>query len=159
MANKLFSKPKGIRECKYTSISRHNAEFSSEYILFDPPSVTSFECAKGEKDGEIVYIREKLVCMWGNEDIEEYVLLDNDCKDIFESYRSESAAAAHGQTFTKAKVEDVTIEYSHKKGVFSRHHYNVWFERRGIYYYLYVKTSDGRKFKSLMEEFIAKAVI
>ncbi|MDE6189169.1 MAG: hypothetical protein K2G37_02645, partial [Clostridia bacterium] len=89
MANKykLFAKPKTVDEIKYTSISKHNADCGSNYILFDPKNITSFECFKGQVDGKIVYIREKLACMWGNEDIEEYVVVDDCEKDSFESIR------------------------------------------------------------------------
>ncbi|MDE6758421.1 MAG: hypothetical protein K2J89_03980 [Clostridia bacterium] len=153
MANKLFSKPRQVKEKKYTSISKHNASFSTEYILFDPPNVTSFECAKGEIDGRTVYIREKLACMWGNEDIEEYVVVDDEVKEYFENIRIKESGA-----LVKAKVGDIIIEYTHKSGSFSRYHYNVWFERNGAYYYLYLRTSDGRKFKALMEEFIEKSI-
>ena len=153
MANKLFSKPRKVKEKKYTSISKHNAECSSEYILFDPPNVTAFECDAGEIDGKIVYIREKLACMWGNEDIEEYVVLDEDVKEYFENIRIEASSQ-----LVKAKVGDIVIEYTHKSGSFSRYHYNVWFELKGVYYYLYIRTSDGKKFKTLMEEFIEKSI-
>lgn len=152
MANKLFSKPRKIKEKKYTSISKHNAQFASEYILFDPPNVTAFECVKGEVDGKTVYIREKLACMWGNEDIEEYVVVDESVKEYFENIRIK-------ETLVKAKVGDIIIEYTHASGRFSRHHYNVWFERNGVYYYLYIRTSDGKKYKALMEEFIEKSII
>ena len=153
MANKLFSKPRRVKESKYSSISKHNAGLGSEYILFDPPNVTSFECAKGEVDEKIVYIREKLTCMWGNEDIEEYVIIDDSVKEYFEDIRKKQSDVV------KAKVGDIIIEYTHASGRFSRFHYNVWFERKGVYYYLYIRTCDGRKFKALMEEFIEKSII
>ncbi|MDE5616772.1 MAG: hypothetical protein K2I78_03190 [Clostridia bacterium] len=155
MANKLFAKPKTVREKNYTSISKHNAACGSEYILFDPPNVTSFECAVGEKDGKNVYIREKLACMWGNEDIEEYVAVDDSAREYFLTLMPKDGS----DTLIKAKAGDTVIEYTHKKGRFSRHHYNVWFERNGALYYLYIRTSDGAKFKSLMEEFLEKSII
>ena len=154
MANKLFSKPRIVKEKKYTSISKHNAEFSTKYILFDPPNVTAFECAQGLVDGRLVYIHEKLACMWGNEDIEEYVVLDDTLKKYFDDVRPKEG----DDTLVKAKVGDIIIEYTHKSGSFSRYHYNVWFEKDGVYYYLYIRTSDGRKFKTLMEEFIEKSI-
>ncbi len=154
MANKLFAKPHAVKEKKYTSISKHNALCGSEYILFDPPNVTSFECFSGEKDGKILYIREKLTCMWGNEDIEEYVVVDESAKEYF----SKLLLAERADTLIKAKAGDTVISYAHKSGRFSRHHYNVWFERNGATYYLYIRTSDGAKFKSLMEEFLEKAI-
>lgn len=151
MANKLFVKLKEAREIKYTSISKHNALCGSEYILFDPPNITSFECAKGEVDGRIVYIREKLACMWGNEDIEEYVVIDAAARQAFEDVKPKD--------IIKARVGDTVVEYTQKRGRFMRRHYNVWFERGGAYYYLYIRTSDGGKFKTLMEDFIEKAKI
>ena len=153
MANKLFSKPRYVKESKYSSLSKHNANVGSEYILFDPPNVTSFECAKGEVDGKLVYIREKLACMWGNEDIEEYVVIDDSLKEYFDDIRKKKS-----EVIVKAKVGDIIIEYTHESGRFSRFHYNVWFERNGVYYYLYIRTCDGKKFKSLMEEFIEKSI-
>ena len=150
MANKrkAFVKPKTVDEVKYTSISKHNAERASEYIFFDPKNITSFECKQGFVGEKPIYIRETLACMWGNEDIEEYVVIDGSAKDLFDSARPKDGS------IIKAKVGDIVIDYTHTEGRFSRRHYNVWFERAGVYYYLYIRTSDGRKFKSLMEDFI-----
>ena len=156
MANKLFSRPKNIKEIKYEggSLSKHNDVSGTQYLLFDPKNITSFECAKGMYGDKLVYIKERLICMWGNEEIEEYVLVDSEQKDIFASLCQEQIALDNKQDFVKAKVDDVIIEYSHKAGVFSRFHYNVWFEYAGNYYYIYIKTCDGAKFKALMEEFL-----
>lgn len=157
MANKLFDGIKGVKEYKYTSISKHNAANKSEYILFDPPNLTSFKCEIGRKDGKDVYIKEKLACMWGNEEIEEYVLLDEEYAQFFKTPDKEVFQRQKCE-YVKAKVDDTLVEYTHRKGMFSRFIYNVWFEYKGIKYYLFVKTSDGKKFKSLMEEFIGKAL-
>ena len=194
MANKIFQKPKTVKEIRYLdgSISKHNAKYGTAYLLFDPKNITSYECIKGvEKTADadlkseivdttqsaavdatdatqanvnapdateslekVIYIKERLACMWGNEEIEEYVLVDKSCKDMFEGLCNKETALAHKQDFIKARVGDIVIEYSHKKGMFSRYHYNVWFEYAGTYYYLYIKTCDGGKFKSLMEEFL-----
>ncbi|MCI8911980.1 MAG: hypothetical protein HFE31_04705 [Clostridia bacterium] len=161
MANKLFQKPKTIKEVRYEdgSLSKHNDKNGTKYLIFDPKNITAFECVKGvanpsEGENKLVYIKERLACMWGNEEIEEYVLVDKGSKDIFDSLCVEKVALAHKQDFIKAKVDDVIITYSHKKGAFSRFHYNVWFEYDDNYYYLYIKTCDGGKFKSLMEEFL-----
>lgn len=188
MANKIFQKPKNIKEIRYLdgSISKHNDRFGTAYLLFDPQNITAYECIKGiekttdakktngstsenaentvgeQADAQntaqelekVVYIKERLACMWGNEEIEEYVLVDKDYKDIFANLCNSETVFAHKQDFVKAKVDDVIIEYSHKKGLFSRYHYNVWFEYGDNYYYLYIKTCDGGKFKKLMEEFL-----
>ena len=156
MANKLFSTPKNIKEEKYVdgSLSKHNDKNGTAYILFDPKNITAFECCKGMMGDKLVYIKEHLSCMWGNEEIEEYVLVDETQRDIFASLCKQEVAQANKQDFIKARVDDTIIEYSHKAGMFSRFHYNVWFEYAGVYYYLYIKTCDGAKFKTLMEEFL-----
>ena len=156
MANKLFSRPKNIKETTYVdgSISKHNDKNNTSYILFDPKNITAFECFKGMEGDKLVYIKERLVCMWGNEEIEEYALVDDTQREMFASLCKEDVALANKQDFVKAKVDDVIIEYSHKAGMFSRFHYNVWFELAGNYYYLYIKTCNGTKFKTLMEEFL-----
>ncbi len=158
MANKLFKDIEGVVESDYTSISKHNAENNTSIILFDPPNLTSFKCQKGEKEGKIVYIKERLVCMWGNDEIEEYALLDDKFSDYF-ALPSEEVIKKSKQEFVKAKVGDTIIEYTHKKGMFSRFFYNVWFEYNGTKYYLFIKTCTGKKFKALMEDFILKAMI
>lgn len=150
MANKLFKKPRDIKECKYSSISKHNAANSSGYLLFDPPNLTSFECFKGQRDGNDVYIREKLACMWGNEDIEEYVILEDKLRSEIDNLFVSNCS----REIIKARVGDVILDYTHASGRFSREHYNVKFTYNNVLYYLYIKTSDGRKFKSLMEEFL-----
>lgn len=157
MASKIFDIPKGIKEEKYTSISKHNALVGSDIILFDPPNISSFECKMGRKDNKDIYIKEKLVCMWGNDEIEEYVLLDEEYKAYF-VLPSMDKINKYKQEYVKAKVGDTIIEYSHRNGRFSRFLYNVWFEYNSRHYYLYIKTCDGRKFKKLMEEFILKAI-
>ncbi|MDE5549105.1 MAG: hypothetical protein K2J13_02510, partial [Clostridia bacterium] len=85
--------------------------------------------------------------------IEEYVVIDDSAKEYFENIRMQES-----QSLVKAKVGDIIIEYIHMSGRFSRYHYNVWFERSGVYYYLYIRTCDGKKFKALMEEFIEKSI-
>ena len=155
MANKLFQGQKNIKEVRYdSSLSKHNDGEGTQYLLFDPKNITSFECFKGMEGEKLVYIKERVVCMWGNEEIEEYVVVDSEKRDIFESLCKEEVALANKQDFVKAKVDDVIINYSHKAGLFSRFHYNVWFEYAVNYYYLYIKTCDGKKFKVLMEEFL-----
>ena len=155
MANKLFQRPKNIKEVRYDgSLSKYNDGNNTSYLLFDPKNITSFECFKGMDGEKTVYIKERLICMWGNEEIEEYVLLDDTQKDMFASLCNEQSATANKQDFVKAKVDDVIIQYTHKTGMFSRFHYNVWFEYAGVNYYLYIKTCDGKKFKALMEEFL-----
>ena len=156
MANKLFKKPTNIKEVRYAdgSISKHNDASGTQYLLFDPKNITSFECVKGMEGEKLAYIKERLICMWGNEEIEEYVLVDDTQKEMFANLCQEQIASANKQDFVKAKVDDVIIRYSHKAGMFSRFHYNVWFEYADTYYYLYIKTCDGTKFKALMEEFL-----
>lgn len=158
MANKLFVDIKGLKEYDYTSISKHNAANASDIILFDPPNLTSFKCTIGRKEGKDVYIKEKLACMWGNEEIEEYALLDDAYAEYF-ALPDKSVFEKAKTEYVKAKVGDTTVEYTHKKGMFSRYIYNVWFEYGGRKYYLFIKTCDGRKFKALMEEFIQKAIV
>lgn len=157
MANKLFGDIKGVKEYEYASISKHNATNASDIILFDPPNLTSFKCVIGRKDGEDVYIKEKLACMWGNEEIEEYVLLDNAYAEYFKVPEKQVFEKQKTQ-YQRAKVADTIVEYSHRKGRFSRFIYNVWFEYGARKYYLFIKTCNGKKFKALMEEFIEKAL-
>lgn len=156
MANKIFQKPKMVKEIKYLdmSISKHNDKFGTRYLLFDPKNITAFECVKGMAGENLIYIKERLACMWGNEEIEEYVAVGKEGRAMFEKLCSQSVAAANKQDFIKAKADDVVITYSHKSGMFSRFYYNVWFEYADEYYYLYIKTCDGGKFKALMEEFL-----
>lgn len=158
MENKLFEDIKGVKEYEYTSISKHNAANETKYILFDPPNLTSFKCVIGRKDGKDIYIKEKLACMWGNEEIEEYVLLDDEYTSCF-ALPDKTLFEKNKTEYVKAKVGDTNIEYTHKKGMFSRFIYNVWFEYGGNKYYLFIKTCNGKKFKVLMEEFIEKAII
>lgn len=158
MANKLFKGIKGIKEKDYTSISKHNAQNGSRIILFDPPNLTSFKCVSGYDGEKQVYIKESLACMWGNEEIEEYAVVDKDSEEFF-AVSSEEEIKKSKQEYKKAKVGDVVIEYTHKSGMFSRFFYNVWFEYDGTKYYLFIKTCDGKKFKKLMEDFILKAII
>ena len=156
MANKLFKGDKSIKQVRYVggSLSKYNDGSGTKYLLFDPKNITSFECYKGMEGDKLVYLKERLACMWGNEEIEEYVVVDDTKRGIFEELCSKDVALANKQDFVKAKVDDVIIQYSHKSGLFSRFHYNVWFEYEGTYYYLYIKTCDGKKFKTLMEEFL-----
>ena len=111
---------------------KHNDKSGTSYLLFDPKNITAFECVKGMEGEKLVYIKERLLCMWGNEEIEEYVLLDDTQKDMFASLCNEQSATANKQDFVKAKVDDVIIQYTHKTGMISRFPYNVWFEYAGV---------------------------
>lgn len=141
MANKLFS-PKGITEVKEESISKYNAANGTKYLLFDPRDITEFKCRRGVKDGETVYLYEKLQIMFGNHELEEYCFVR---QGVFD--KSVMAGA------TRAMVDDLPIEYTYKKTLL-RKHYNVYFEYEGVPYYLYFVTSGNGKFKEIMYEFV-----
>lgn len=140
MASKLFA-PKGIKETDEESISKYNAANGTKYLLFDPADITEFKCRRGVKDGRTVYLREKLQIMFGNHEIEEYCFVE---RGIFDRSLMKDAKPA--------KVEDIHILYTRKKGFF-RNAYNVFFEYEGTEYYLYIVVSDDKKFNALICEF------
>lgn len=141
MANKLFS-PKGIKEVNEESISKYNAANGTKYLLFDPGDITEFKCRRGMADGKTVYLYEKLQIMFGNHEIEEYCFTQ---KGVFDRAVMKDAKSA--------RVEDLHILYTRKKGFLIRTFYNVFFEYEGVEYYLYIVVSDEKKFNSLMYEF------
>lgn len=141
MANKLYS-PVGIKEIKEESISKYNAANGTKYLLFDPGDITEFKCRRGVKDGRTVYLYEKLQLMFGNHEIEEYCFTE---KGIFDRSLMKDAKPA--------RVEDLQISYTRKKGFLIRTFYNVFFEYKGTEYYLYIVVSDEKKFNALMCEF------
>lgn len=141
MANKLFS-PKGIKEVAEESISKYNAAHGTKYLLFDPRDISEFKCRRGVKDGKTVYLYEKLQIMFGNHEIEEYCFTE---KGVFDRSIMKDAKPA--------RVEDLKILYTRKKGFFIRTFYNVFFEYEGVEYYLYIVVSDEKKFNNLMCEF------
>lgn len=140
MASKLFS-PKGIKEVEEESISKYNAANGTRYLLFDPGDITEFKCRRGVRDGKTVYLYEKLQIMFGNHEIEEYCFTE---KGVFDRSLMKDAKPA--------RVEDMQILYTRKKGIF-RTSYNVFFEYEGTEYYLYIVVSGDKKFNSLMCEF------
>lgn len=140
MASKLFS-PKGIKEVEEESISKYNAANGTRYLLFDPGDITEFKCRRGVRDGKTVYLYEKLQIMFGNHEIEEYCFTE---KGVFDRSLMKNAKPA--------RVEDMQILYTRKKGIF-RTSYNVFFEYEGTEYYLYIVVSGDKKFNSLMCEF------
>ena len=140
MASKLYS-PKGIKEVDEESISKYNAVNGTRYLLFDPSDITDFKCKRGVRDGRTVYIYEKLQIMFGNHEIEEYCFTE---KGVFDRSLMQNAKPA--------RVEDMQILYTRKKGFF-RTAYNVFFEYEGAEYYLYIVVSGDKKFNSLMCEF------
>lgn len=140
MASKLYS-PKGIKEVDEESISKYNAANGTRYLLFDPRDITEFKCKRGVRDGRTVYLYEKLQIMFGNHEIEEYCFTE---KGVFDRSLMQNAKPA--------RVEDMQILYTRKKGFF-RTSYNVFFEYEGVEYYLYIVVSGDEKFNSLMCEF------
>lgn len=140
MASKLFS-PKGVKEIQEESISKYNAANGTKYLLFDPRDITEFKCRRGIKDGRTVYLYEKLQLMFGNHEIEEYCFTE---RGVFDRSVMKDAKPA--------RVEDIQIIYTRKKGFF-RTSFNVFFEYEGVEYYLYIVVSDEKKFNSLMCEF------
>ena len=140
MASKLYS-PKGIKEVDEESISKYNAANGTRYLLFDPRDITEFKCKRGVRDGRTVYLYEKLQIMFGNHEIEEYCFTE---KGVFDRSLMQNAKPA--------RVEDMQILYTRKKGFF-RTAYNVFFEHEGAEYYLYIVVSGDEKFNSLMCEF------
>ena len=148
MPNKLF-KPKGIKERFVTSISRWNEAHGTRYLLFDMRDISGYKSRGGyDKSGELVYLKEYFSIMFGNHELEEYVFVK---KGVFDKSIMKGAKCV--------KVGDDVLEYTYKKGAFSRRYYNAYFEYEGVDYYLYVKTCNDVKFSQLMQEFFAEKLI
>ena len=145
MANKQI-KFKGVKEEKFTSISKYNAANSTNYYLFDPKNITGFKCMKGKLGDNLAYLFEFIQCMWGNDEIYEYVILDD-------SLKAQLDLSQFGD-IQSVDISNVKINYVFKKGLFQRYLYNAVFEIKNTTYYLYVKTIDGNRFFNLLKEFI-----
>ena len=132
MANRISFK--GFIETPLDSISKYSARENKDLLFFDPDNITDFKAKMGKHDNS-AYLFEFIQTMWGNDEVNEYIV----SKDI------EIDLTQFGAVQT-AKLEKLQIEYSYtlKKGCFSRYIYNVYFEYKNERYYLFVKTIAPR---------------
>lgn len=145
MPNKLW-KPKGIKEIGFTSISKYNAAHGTEYLLFDMRDISGYKGKAGfDGNGRMVYLKEFFSVMFGNHELTEYVFTE---KGVFDRSVMQGAK--------KERVADCVMEYTYKRGPFSRRHYNAYFEYGGVEYYVYVKSCNDVKFSELMTEFFTE---
>lgn len=148
MPNKLF-RHKGIREKKSEPISDVNAAKGTKYLFFAMRDVSDFKSTAGyDGQGRLVYYKEFFSIMFGNHELTEYVLVE---PKVFDD-----AVMAGAK---KVAVADCVMEYTYKKGMFSRRYYNARFRYDGVEYYVFVKTCNDRKFSELMTEFFTDKLV
>ncbi len=138
MANRIQFK--GYKEENLDSICKLADRESKPYLFLDPENVTGFKSAVGKMGDKPSYLFEFIQAMWGNDEVYEYILLDDINIDLTQ--------------FGEVKVGEIkklNIPYSYtfKKGLFSRYLYNVTFEYKNERYYLFVKTIAPRLDKIL----------
>lgn len=143
MANKLINL-KGFKEEKSNSISKYNFENGTQYFLFDPDNITDYKSTCGFKNNKKMFLHEYIQCMWGNDEIDEYIFFDN-------SYIEN---ALKDINFSVLEINGIKIRYAYKKKLFSRYIFNSYLTINGITYYVFVKTIEKYRFKKLMEDFI-----
>ena len=132
MANRIkFS----LKEEDLDSICKLANRENKDYIFFDPDNITGFEAKIGNKGNTPCYLFEFIQTMWGNDEIYEYILLDDTQIDL----------SSFG-TINSGVIKKYNIPYTYtlKKGLFSRYYYNVYFEYKNERYYLFVKTIAPR---------------
>jgi len=133
MANKkLIFKAK---EEALDSISKKASRDNKFYLFFDPDNITDFKAKIGKDQDRDSYLFEFIQVMWGNDEINEYILLDNKGVDLTQFGEIKKAVNA------KYNFE---YKYTLKKGLFSRYYYNVYFEYKNERYYLFIKTIAPR---------------
>lgn len=132
MANRIKFQAK---EEKLDSICKIADRENKDYLFFDPDNITSFKANIGNREGVPCYLFEFIQTMWGNDEINEYILLDNTQIDL-----SPFGAIQNGEI----KKYNIPYTYTLKKGLFSRYLYNVYFEYKNERYYLFVKTIAPR---------------
>lgn len=120
-------------------IALYNHNNGTRLYSFNPNNITDFKSFIGEIDGKIVYLKEELEIMCGNEFIEEYVYLDN---DYCESVEGE-----------KKVFDGVEITIQTKKHFFARNSYVLSFNIDGYEYIVNIKTTTPAKVDKLMREF------
>lgn len=120
-------------------IALYNQKNATRLFSFNPDNITDFKSYVGEIDGKVVYLKEEIEIMCGNEFIEEYVYLDNDyCenvegeKKIFDGY-------------------EITIQS--EKHFFARNKYVLSFSVDGHSYLVKIKATKPTKVDKLMREF------
>ena len=138
MANRIEFK--GIKEEAQDSICKIANRESKPYLFADPDNVTGFKCLKGKNGEKPSYLFEFIQTMWGNDEIFEYILLDDINIDLTQF------GEVKEDTIQKLNI---TYKYTFKKGLFSRYLYNVYFEYKNERYYLFVKTIAPRLNKIL----------
>jgi len=133
MANKI--KFKGCDIEPLDSISKLSNRENIPYLFFDSDNITAFKANQGKKDSKPFYLFEFIQVMWGNDEIEEYILKGDEQIDL-----SQFGDVKEGI------IKHLSIPYSYtlKKGLFSRYFYNVYFEYKNERYYLFVKTIAPR---------------
>lgn len=138
MANRVEFK--GVKEEALDSICKISDRESKPYLFADPDNVTGFKCSLGKIGDKPSYLFEFIQTMWGNDEIFEYILLDD----------TQINLSQFGEVKEdKIQKLDITYKYTLKKGLFSRYLYNVYFEYKNERYYLFVKTIAPRLNKIL----------
>ena len=137
MANRISFK--GFTKAPLDSISKYSARENKELLFFNPDNITSFKAKMGKHDNS-AYLFEFIQTMWGNDEVNEYIV----SKDV-EIDLTQFGAVQSGN------LEKFNIQYSYtlKKGLFSRYLYNVYFEYKNERYYLFIKTIAPRLQKIL----------
>ena len=139
MGNRLDI-PKPPHESKIDSICKLADREDKDYLFFDPDNITNFKAIKYYYSDNDYYLYEFIQTMWGNDEISEYILLNQ-------------YASLNGLGEVKEGViEKYNIKYEYtesKNWVISRYYYNVVFEYKNIRYYVYIKTIAPRLDKLL----------
>lgn len=142
LKNKITIKAK---EQKYKSIAEFNVINNKTFYLFNPKNITEFKCGVGLEDDKQVFIHEHLECMWGNDEIDEYVFFDDYKLQDFEDFKLSDV--------NKVEYDGIEVFYSMSKSFFGRLKYCAVFEIDNNRYYLYIKTIKQERFFSLLKEF------
>lgn len=147
MANKIISL-KGFKEKKYISIAKYNVENGTKYFLFDPKNITQFKCTLGYLNDSIAYLHEFVQCMWGNDEIDEYIFFNN----------SHILNKLDNYPIQEIEINGIKIRYTSKKTIFSRYIFNAVFNINNVDYYIYIKTIENNRFYSIMKDFILNPI-
>ena len=79
MANRIKFQAK---EEKLDSICKIADREKKDYLFFDPDNITSYKATIGNRGNSPCYLFEFIQTMWGNDEINEYILLDNTQIDL-----------------------------------------------------------------------------
>lgn len=134
-----------VKEERYESIAKYNVVNNRSYYLFNPMNVTSFKCKIGKESDKEVYIYEHLECMWGNDEIDEYVFFDDFKLQEFEDFKLEPY-------INNINFEGIDVFYTFKTSILGKWIYNAIYEVDNVRYYVIIKTIDPKKFLKLMKE-------